>query len=199
MRLKAALIVGVIIIITLLINFAMPKSSEPTDATTATKPAKDIRIPQKGLAIEIKKKERQLLLYSDGKVEKTYRIGLGRKPTGTKEKEGDMRTPEGAHYICSKNPKSSFHLSLGLSYPNITDARRGFEKGLITQKQYSKIEKAIKRKKKPLWNTELGGEIFIHGDGSKTDWTLGCIALDNDDIDELFDRVKVKTHVIIKP
>ena len=81
-----------------------------------------------------------------------------------------------------KNPQSEFVLSLGLSYPNRADAERGLKAGLITRRQHRQIVESDRAGGCPPWNTPLGGEIFIHGSGSTTDWTWGCVALDDDDI-----------------
>jgi murein L,D-transpeptidase YafK len=150
-------------------------------------------------ALEVLKAKRQLILYADGKVVRTYRVGIGPNPVGTKLQEGDGRTPEGQYYVCAKNPKSNYYLSLGLSYPNEIDAERGLKAGLIDKTQYSQIVAAIRRVARPPWDTNLGGEIFIHGGGSSSDWTLGCVALENPDIQELYDIVPAGTPVTIKP
>src|SRR5688500_9207876 len=76
--------------------------------------------------IVILKAKRELQLFDGGTLIKTYKIGLGKTPTGDKEIEGDRKTPEGDFYIFVKNPKSRFHLGLGVSYPNSEDAKRGF-------------------------------------------------------------------------
>jgi len=149
--------------------------------------------------IEVLKSKRQLILYSGDRIVKTYRIGLGFTPEGSKARQGDGRTPEGSYYVCSKNPKSQYFLSLGLSYPNEADASRGLKEGLINRIQFQQITAAIKRGGVPLWNTALGGEIFIHGAGSTKDWTWGCVALENEDIQELFNAVPKGTPVTIKP
>ena len=149
--------------------------------------------------IEVLKSKRQLILYSGDHIVKRYRIGLGFTPEGSKARQGDGRTPEGSYYVCSKNPKSQYFLSLGLSYPNEADASRGLKEGLINRMQFQQITAAIKRGGVPLWNTALGGEIFIHGAGSKKDWTWGCVALENEDIQELFNAVPKGTPVTIKP
>ncbi|MHC4258947.1 MAG: L,D-transpeptidase family protein [Planctomycetota bacterium] len=148
--------------------------------------------------IVVDKSKRRLFLYSDSKIVRSYRIVLGFQPTGDKVEEGDGRTPEGRYYVCVKNPKSQYYLSLGLSYPNIQDAERGLRGGLISRQQYRRIAEAISQGRQPPWHTPLGGEIFIHGDGSKRDWTLGCIALNNDDMRELYDVVSVGTPVLIQ-
>jgi murein L,D-transpeptidase YafK len=149
--------------------------------------------------IEVLKRSRQLILYSGNRIVKTYRIGLGFSPEGPKARQGDGRTPEGSYYVCSKNSKSQFFLSLGLSYPNESDATRGLKDGLITRPQYQQIIAALRWGGVPLWNTGLGGEIFIHGSGSSTDWTWGCVALENQDIQELFNTIPKGTPVTIRP
>jgi len=149
--------------------------------------------------IEVLKSKRQLILYSGDRIVKRYRIGLGFTPEGSKARQGDGRTPDGSYYVCSKNPKSQYFLSLGLSYPNEADANRGLKEGLINRVQFQQITEAIRRGGVPLWNTALGGEIFIHGAGSKKDWTWGCVALENEDIQELFNAVPKGTPVTIKP
>ena len=147
----------------------------------------------------IDKSERTLKLYAKDTLYKTYRIGLGLKPIGTKEKQGDYKTPEGTYCICRKNPNSNFYKSLGLSYPNKQDAERGLRAGLITRRERDRIIRAIDRGECPPWNTRLGGEIFIHGNGSQTDWTWGCVALEDPQMKELYDLLPVGTRVIIQP
>jgi|WetSurMetagenome_2_1015567.scaffolds.fasta_scaffold197399_2 murein L,D-transpeptidase YafK len=155
--------------------------------------------PQTGEHIIILKAERKLDFYRGGKLLHSYHIGLGPVPIGAKLRSGDGRTPEGEYYICSKNPKSSYYLSLGLSYPNAKDAARGLKAKLINQKQHDQIAEAIKHRRRPPWDTPLGGEIFIHGNGAKTDWTLGCIALEDADIKALYQIAPVGTPVTILP
>ena len=149
--------------------------------------------------IVVLKSERRLTLYAGDKMVREYPIGLGFKPEGDKVQEGDGRTPEGEYYVCNKNRNSRFYLSLGLSYPNEEDAARGFASGLITKWQYERIATAIRQRSQPPWDTVLGGEIFIHGHGASRDWTLGCIALHNEDIAELYEAVPVGTSVTIYP
>ena len=156
--------------------------------------------PAASFQIVVKKSERKLYLYNDQeKLLKTYKIALGFAPVGTKQKQGDGATPEGKYYLTHKNPKSNYYLSLGVSYPNVKDAASGLQRRLISQAQHDAIVTAINAQAKPPQNTKLGGDIFIHGDGNASDWTLGCIALDNQDIKELFDLLPVKTTVKIEP
>jgi len=149
--------------------------------------------------IVVLKSQRNLELYSAGKLIRTYKIGLGQNSVPDKQREGDRATPEGDFYIFTKNPKSAFHLSLGISYPNIEDAERGLNAGLITRAQRDAIVKAIKRKQGPPQYTALGGLIYIHGNGASSDWTWGCVALENEDIEELYQAIPVGTPVTIKP
>jgi murein L,D-transpeptidase YafK len=124
------------------------------------------------------KAKRQLLLYSQGKIFKTYKVALGKKPVGPKEKLGDKKTPEGRYVIDGHNPNSLFHKSIGISYPN-------------------KQDKALGR---------TGGDIKIHGlkiDIGKLhllkNWTQGCIAVTNHEMDYIYDHVANKTPIFIYP
>ena len=154
-------------------------------------------------SILVKKRERKLYLYSiSGEKQhllKTYRIALGRQPVGTKRRQGDGATPEGDYYITHKNPRSNYHLSLGLSYPNLSDADAGLADGLISAGEHRTIARALRHGELPPQHTPLGGDIFIHGGGVSNDWTLGCIALENQDIEELFETVPIRTPVKIVP
>ena len=159
--------------------------------------------------VVIRKADRKLHVYLVKNVSqrliKTYQIVLGNNPVGHKQKQGDGATPEGDYYITHKNSRSKFYLSLGISYPNIKDADAGLQARLITKAQHKAILSAINRQEKPPQNTKLGGDIFIHGGGTgmlfgkPNDWTLGCIALENADIKELFDLLPVRTPVRIDP
>jgi murein L,D-transpeptidase YafK len=136
--------------------------------------------------LEVYKSKRQLLAYSNGKLLKIYKIAIGKNSIGDKELEGDKKTPEGLYLINDKNPNSGYHKNLGISYPNKYD-----------------IESS-KRLGKPA-----GGDIKIHGLRNGTgfinkfhrwhNWTLGCIAVTNDEIDELYGAVKIGTKIDIKP
>lgn len=149
--------------------------------------------------IVVHKARRELLVYSGPQLLKTYRVALGGNPVPPKAKQGDRATPEGRFVVCRKNPQSRFVLSLGLSYPNAADAERGLAAGLISRSEHRRILESARTGACPPWNTALGGEVFIHGSGSATDWTLGCVALDDADIRELFPRIPVGTPVVIEP
>jgi murein L,D-transpeptidase YafK len=122
---------------------------------------------------------------------------LGFAPAGDKEHEGDGKTPLGEFYVFTKNEQSKFYLSLGLSYPSIDDAERGLRENLISREEHDSILQAIAEKRMPPQNTPLGGEIYIHGGGTERDWTWGCVALENEEMKELFDALPVGTRVTI--
>lgn len=159
---------------------------------------KPLKLPLVQPKIVVEKGARRLTLYSNGERVRVFAVALGFEPSGDKVKQGDGRTPEGEFYVCMKNDKSKFYLSLGLSYPNAEDAERGLRDGLITSAQHKQIVNAVERGAKPPWNTALGGEIFIHGGGTASDWTWGCVALANEHVKELFDAVPLGTHVRIE-
>lgn len=134
----------------------------------------------------IEKSKRRLTLISNGEVIKTYKIALGKNQVGPKEKQGDYKTPEGIYTIESRNRRSGYHLSLRISYPNTTDKKRAEELGVSP-----------------------GGDIMIHGlkNGlawvggfhSEIDWTEGCIAVTNQEIEEIARLVPDGTPVEIVP
>lgn len=158
-----------------------------------------IETPVADASIAVFKARRELRLYSGDELLRTYRVGLGFEPVADKVRQGDGATPEGEYIVVVKNPQSQYHLSLGLNYPNAADAERGLEAGLISRQEAARITEADKKGRRPPWDTALGGEIFIHGRGSSADWTLGCVALDDPDIEELYAAVKVGTPVTVKP
>ncbi|MBS3174810.1 L,D-transpeptidase [Candidatus Woesearchaeota archaeon] len=130
---------------------------------------------------------------------------------GTKKERGDKKTPEGEYYICDKRPSSSgFNKFMQINYPNPQDAKRGLEQGLINEYQYDSIRFAHRKGICPPSNTNLGGNIGIHGEkhikigkltfkiGSFVDWTEGCIAIDNPNIEILYRRVPENTPITIE-
>lgn len=136
--------------------------------------------------IVVLKSKKNLLIYAQNQVVKTYKIALGRQPVGKKEIEGDKKTPEGNYTIWKKGPHAKYHKYLFISYPNKSDILNAHKK-----------------------NKEPGGLIYIHGLNKRyaqlgrlhtlKDWTLGCIAVTNDEIDELYKLIKVGTKIEIKP
>lgn len=136
--------------------------------------------------ILVEKSKRQLSISRDGKKLKTYRVALGRNPIGPKQEEGDMRTPEGVYQIDGRNPKSDFHLALHISYPSNEDKARAAARGV-----------------------SAGSDIMIHGITNglgrigtahrERDWTAGCIALTDEEIEELWRVTPDGTVVEIRP
>lgn len=128
--------------------------------------------------IQVFKEQRTLHLISDRNLLRSYKFELGFSPTGHKEQEGDGRTPEGAYRIDRRNPNSQYHLSLGISYPNANDIAAARARGL-----------------KP------GGDIFIHGTPQvvlgRRDWTWGCIAVQNQEMDDIYAMVSTGTPIYI--
>ena len=155
--------------------------------------------------IVVAKQARQLSLWLGSALERTCAIVLGRNSSADKSVEGDQATPLGEFYICAKNPRSKYFLSLCISYPNAEDAERGLAAGLIGADEHRQILDAIRARRMPPQHTRLGGEIYIHGHGghgarndlSQKDWTRGCIALSDADMQDLYDRVAIGTAVII--
>jgi L,D-peptidoglycan transpeptidase YkuD (ErfK/YbiS/YcfS/YnhG family) len=158
-----------------------------------------LKLPLVNPRVLVRKSARRLELFAGGERVRVFRVGLGFAPEGDKERQGDGRTPEGDFYICMKNERSNFYLSLGLNYPDEADAARALGSGLITRAQHDRIVRANRRRRCPPWNTRLGGEIFLHGGGSASDWTLGCVALENPHIKELFEHLPTGTPVRIQP
>lgn len=151
------------------------------------------------LHIVIVKKKRLLQIFDGAKLVKTYTVVLGFAPRGAKRLEGDGKTPEGDFYVFAKNERSRFYLLIGVSYPNAAQARRGLREQIITHEEHDAILRAIEEKKMPPQKTALGGEIYIHGGGTEHDWTKGCIALENEEMREIFETVAVGAKVRIFP
>ena len=136
--------------------------------------------------ILIVKSKRTITLMRGTKILKTYRVALGTVPLGAKEKQGDHKTPEGTYLIDKKNAYSQFHLALHISYPGAEDRARAKRLGV-----------------------NPGGDIMIHGLASQfaflgalhrqTDWTDGCIAVTNPEIEEIWRLVPIGTTVEIRP
>lgn len=137
-------------------------------------------------SVVVIKSKRVLMLMQNGEILKSYRIALGGNPAGHKMKAGDKKTPEGSYVIDSRNPNSSFHLSLRISYPSRADVQRAEDLGVSP-----------------------GGSIMIHGLKPQfahlgklhreKDWTEGCIAVTDKEIEEIWRLVPDGTPIVIKP
>jgi murein L,D-transpeptidase YafK len=136
--------------------------------------------------IVIEKSKRTMTLMSGSTVLKTYKVALGGQPVGAKQRVGDHKTPEGLYIVDQKKAASQFHRALHISYPNARDKENARKLGVSP-----------------------GGDVEIHGLGAKygwvgaahrqMDWTDGCIAVTNEEIDEIWPLVAVGTPVEIKP
>lgn len=155
--------------------------------------------PMENPHLVIRKKKRLLEIFDGEKFVRRYKIALGFSARGDKEIEGDGKTPEGEFYVFTKNDRSKFYLSLGLSYPNVEAAKRGLKEKIIFQEEHDAIVKAIDEKQMPPQKTALGGEIYLHGGGTKTDWTEGCVALRDEEMKEIFGAIPVGAKVKILP
>ncbi len=132
-------------------------------------------------------------------------IAIGRFGTTRAKHRGDNRTPLGEFRIAWIKWDSRFHRFIGLDYPNLEHGRRGFEAGRISAKQWRAIQKAQADRDLPPQNTPLGGQIGLHGIGEGDlqthrdfNWTHGCVALTNEQIDRLLQRVGLGTRVVIR-
>jgi hypothetical protein len=161
---------------------ALP-TPQPTPEPTPTAP-----LPSDAVAdrVQIRKAARELTLYFAGHALKTYGVALGTSPAGAKELEGDGRTPEGRYFITGRNPQSKYHLALRVSYPNATDRARAVKLG-----------------------KSAGGDIMIHGLPNGfgfigaahrlRDWTIGCVAVTDEEIEEIWRVVPDGCVVDIEP
>ncbi len=148
--------------------------------------------------IVIEKAARRLSIFEGEQRIFSCPIALGCVPVGHKTHEGDGRTPEGTYFVCLKKERGKYGASLGLSYPSLADARAAVERGDLDAALLPLFERAEQEGTRPPWGTPLGGEIYIHGGGTTTDWTAGCIALSDADARTVFDWTEEKTEVWIR-
>ena len=153
------------------------------------------------LWILVEKKKRRLTFLETRSSLESWRVDLGGRPVGDKVMSGDNRTPEGEFYVCRKVPHSNYYKAFLISYPSTHHAERGLKEGLITQAQHAAIVRAIKGRRIPPQNTQLGNLIEIHGHGTYGlyDWTLGCVAVPDKAMDFMWDKVIVGTPILILP
>jgi murein L,D-transpeptidase YafK len=130
------------------------------------------------------KAARRLMLFAHGSLRECWTMGLGFEPTGHKHHEGDGRTPEG-WYRTSDKPWSDFAGAIAVHYPNDHDASTALADGRLTTPEHEIVREALAHDVVPPQATAVGGEILIHGGGSRQDWTLGCMALEDDHLTEL--------------
>jgi len=161
----------------------------------------DYLLRDQGLSLHVYKRQRAMELRHNGTVLRRFDVRLGGSPYGAKLVQGDERTPVGRYYIREKRTRSNYHRFLGINYPSIADADRGLRDGLIDDDLWADIFFANIQGGMPRSDTRLGGLIGIHGYGGRpetpVDWTQGCVAMTDAEIDYLFDKVDVGTPVII--
>jgi murein L,D-transpeptidase YafK len=136
--------------------------------------------------VVVYKQQRKLLLLSQGKEIRSYKIALGSEAVGPKTRQGDHRTPEGIYVLDARNPNSHFYKSFHISYPNSKDIAAARKLGV-----------------------NPGGDIMLHGLGKEYawlgkahvlhDWTDGCVAVTNEEMDEMWKMVRIGTPIEIKP
>ena len=149
--------------------------------------------------VVIRKSTRALAWCESGRLVKVFKTGLGFSPEGDKEREGDGRTPTGTFYIPRRIPSSQFHRAFLISYPDVDDANQALNRGSISRWQHRSIVQAQSECREPPQQTSLGGLIEIHGEGGQSDWTLGCVAIENEAIDKLWRTLDVGDTVVILP
>ena len=155
-------------------------------AACAISLAQNATVTMRADRVVVIKHERILQLYRDGKIIKTYKVALGGNPVGPKTRQGDHKTPEGNYVLDSRNPHSQYHKSIHISYPNAHDRAAARADGVSP-----------------------GGDVFVHGlpngygwvgSGHRLkDWTDGCIAVTDEEIEELWQAVPAGTPIEIHP
>lgn len=170
------------------LSASLAAAAPPPRMTTVATPATTVAPPPVGLvdSIVVEKRAHRLTLFRDGKPAQTYLVALGANPVGDKLRAGDRRTPEGVFYIDARQPNSKYHLALHISYPDASHRARSAKIG-----------------------AQPGGDIMIHGlpnglgaagaTHREHDWTNGCVALTDEEIEQIWSVVPIGTPVEIKP
>jgi len=155
----------------------------------------------------ISRSSQELKIMNGQQIVKQFRITYGKGGKGAKRVLGDKKTPLGVYKIVNFKGNSKFHYFMQLYYPNLLDALYGYKNKIISATEFKNITTAIKNNNTPPQDTKLGGYIGIHGLGETTDqklaihseinWTQGCIAMTNEEINDLKKYVDIGTRVII--
>lgn len=158
------------------------------DGDSPTLPAE---LADESVVLLLDKSSRQLSVYRKGELYRRYPVNLGRRPSGAKRFQGDMRTPEGLYRISSKKPHRRWAYFLAIDYPNRGDHKR--------------YKRLLEEKRVPILGGKvlaIGSGLGLHGSDSShdgdTDWTRGCVALSNSDITELHELVETGTPVLFR-
>lgn len=155
--------------------------------------------------VVIDKATQSLTLLEKGLPTAHFPVSLGLDPDSDKTRKHDLATPEGLYSIVSKKSTSRFNKLMGLSYPNLANAEKGLATGVITRAEYRHIHKAVQKPFALPCGTNLGCGIAIHGGGvfrqsdhsRGRDWTEGCVALNNADMEKLFRKCRTGDPVLI--
>ncbi len=159
------------------------------------------------VAMEIRKSERVLVAHCARGAVLVMTVALGREPEGAKQQRGDLRTPEGLYHVAGPARRSArFHRFIPLDYPSLADAEAARQEGRIGERDYRRILAAHARGEPPPRDTPLGGDIGFHGEGRRwrgdsadLDWTYGCFALRDEEIELLAERLAPGVPVEIRP
>jgi len=155
----------------------------------------------------ISRSSQELKIMNGKEIIKQFHVAYGKGGKGAKRILGDEKTPLGVYKIINFKGDSQFHYFMQIDYPNLLDAWYGYKNKIISAAEFKNITTAIKNNNVPPQNTKLGGYIGIHGLGNTTDqklvihsevnWTQGCIAMTNEEINDLKKYVGIGTRVII--
>lgn len=155
--------------------------------------------------IVIDKAQKRLVLFRGGKEMAGFPAAFGIDPDSDKYKAFDAATPEGLYSVTHKKARTRFHRFVGISYPNLSDAARGLANGVISPMEYRRISQALQKSGRAPCDTGLGCGLGIHGGGvfryygkgKETDWTEGCVALNNRAMETVFNFCRSGDPVII--
>ena len=177
----------------------------PVPEELDVQPSATVQVPPEIWILVDTKADVLKVMQGNEPLEKFYNIALGSSGAGIKHQEGDGITPLGVFRIGWINPRSRFKLFMGLDYPNLDYAERAYQEGRINHATYEQIRRALKAGHVPPQNTALGGQIGIHGIGAgdplvhmNFNWTEGCVALNNEQIQRLAAWVDIGTRVEIR-
>jgi murein L,D-transpeptidase YafK len=177
-------------------------------ATLASATVTAVNAREDDYVLEVYKTGQELLVKQGEHVVRRYPVATGRGGGGTKQRLGDKKTPVGVYKIVEFKNDSQFYYFMQLDYPNLLDAWYGYKHRIISASEFRAIATAVKNNQKPPQDTALGGYIGIHGLGEQNgekleiheaaNWTKGCIALTNEQINELRKFVRIGTRVVIR-
>jgi lipoprotein-anchoring transpeptidase ErfK/SrfK len=178
-----------------------PPASAPESEEVAAPPA-----CMEIVRIEVWKGERTLLAYCKRGAVIAMPVAIGRQEIGPKRRAGDHKTPEGEYRVSGVPRIGRFHLFIPIDYPSVADAESALSEGRVSASDYERIVSAHEMGLVPPIDTALGGDLGLHGEGERWagdsryhDWTFGCIALSDADIEYLSNRLEVGAPVVIHP